>query len=47
MRKEFVGCKDRRTALRRCPWACVIVKVNGGFLAYESAADYQVWKNQK
>lgn len=44
MRKEFVECKDRRTAIRRCPWACVIIKVNGGFWAYECASEYQIWK---
>lgn len=47
MRKEFIECKDRRTALRRCPWACATLKACGGFWAFESAADYQTWKNQK
>jgi hypothetical protein len=46
MKKQFVECKDRRTAKRRCPWAARIVKVEGGFMAFESVADYYTWKNQ-
>lgn len=47
MRSEFVDCKDRRTAWKRCPWASVIAKVCGGFLAFESWDDYKIWKAQK
>lgn len=46
MRKEFVACSSYSTAWRRCPWAAVIVKVEGGFLAFESVTDYQIWKGQ-
>jgi len=47
MRKQFVECKARRTALRRCPWACATAKVEGGFMVFESATDYRIWKGQK
>ena len=47
MRTEFVECKSRSTAARRCPWAAVIAKVDGGFRCFESRYDYDVWKNQK
>lgn len=47
MRKEFVECKSRATAKRRCVWATVIAKAFGGFYAFESVSDYQTWKNQK
>lgn len=47
MRKEFIECKDRRTAWKKCPWASVITKVEGGYLAFESRLDYSTWKAQK
>jgi len=46
MRQEFVECKDRRTAVRRCPWACKIVRVEGGFRAFVSVYDWWVWMDQ-
>jgi hypothetical protein len=47
MRKEMVECKSRETAKRRCPWAAKVVKVEGGYVAFESADDWRIWKNQK
>jgi len=47
MRKEFIECASRSTARRRAPWAAVIAKVEGGFMAFESVADYATWKKQK
>ena len=47
MRSEFVECKDRRSAWRRCPWAAKIVKVEGGYHAYESIDDYNTAMEQK
>ena len=47
MRKLFVECKTRQAASKLMPWACAIVKVDGGYLGFESSEDYQVWKNQK
>lgn len=47
MRKEFVWYKTRKTAVRRCPWASKIVKVVGGYLAFESWDDYRTWNNAK
>ena len=29
------------------PWASVAVEVEGGYMAFESVADYDVWDNQK
>jgi hypothetical protein len=46
MRKLFCRC-SRNTAKRRCPWAAVIAKVEGGYLAFESINDYRTWRNQK
>lgn len=47
MRTEFVVCKSRSTAVRLCPWAAKIVKVDGGYRAFESLADYATWRNQR
>lgn len=41
MRKEFIECGARATAKKRCPWACKILKVCGGFYCYESAEEYR------
>ena len=46
MRIETVECKTRQAAKRRCPWAAKIVKVEGGYMAFESITDYQMWRNQ-
>lgn len=47
MRRQFVECAARKTAKNRCPWADKIVKCGGGYMAFESATDYNIWKNQK
>ena len=44
---KFIECKTRKTAKNRCPWAAKIVKVCGGFTAFEFLTDYEIWKNQK
>lgn len=46
MRKQFVQCKSRNTAKAQCPWFAIVVKVEGGFMAFESMADYYMWKAQ-
>lgn len=47
MDKQFVECKTRATAYRRCPWAAKVAKVYGGFMAFKFIGDYHTWKNQK
>ena len=47
MRIKFVECKERKTAWEKCPWASVVVKVEGGFMAFESHTDYSTWISQK
>lgn len=29
------------------PWAVKIVKVNGGWMVFETLVDYATWRNQK
>ena len=47
MRIEHIPCKTRKTAIRRCPWAAIIIKVDGGYKAFESTVDYQTWQRQE
>ncbi len=47
MKKEFIEVKSRKTAVKRAPWAARIIKVEGGYMAFESTTDYQTWKKQK
>lgn len=34
-------------AHKLAPWAAKVVKVDGGYMAFESVADYETWKRQK
>ena len=47
MRTEFLRLKKRDLAEVAAPWAAVICKVEGGYMAFESIADWRTWKNQK
>lgn len=47
MRTLFIECDTREEAERAAPWAAVIVEVDGGFKAFESAADYERWEAQE
>ena len=40
----LVLCKSRSTAARLHPYAGVIAKVDGGFLVFETDADYKAWR---
>lgn len=47
MKQQFIEAKDRKEAQKKAPWAAKIVKVEGGYRAFESTQDYEVWKKQK
>lgn len=47
MRQESILVKSYATAKKRCAWASIIIKVDGGFMAFESMDDYKRFKNQK
>lgn len=40
MRIEFVEAKNKLDALDKCPWACWVMKVEGGYRCYESFTDF-------
>lgn len=48
MRTEFFpGNVSRYFVTRQCPWAAKVVKVEGGYLAFESIADWKTWQKQR
>lgn len=47
MRQQFIECASRKTAYRRAPWASIVMKVYGGFIAFEDWKDYYTAKRQK
>lgn len=48
MRQMFVATDNynENEAYLYCPWASIIVEVEGGYHAFESWDEYEVWKNQ-
>lgn len=47
MRKLFITCATRAAARNAMPWAAKIIKVEGGYMGFESVDDYQIWQNQR
>jgi hypothetical protein len=47
MRTQFAQTSSRRTAEAECPWSTKIVKVDGGYMVFESINDYQTWRSQQ
>jgi len=47
MKTETITAKSAAEARKIAPWAAKIVKVEGGYMAFESVADYRTWKGQK
>jgi len=46
MRIRFVPAVTRRQAAAECPWAARIVRVDGGWMCFESLTDYATWRAQ-
>ena len=47
MRTQLVQTVSLIHAQLECPWAEMVVKVEGGYLCFESIDDYETWNNQK
>ena len=48
MRKQLIhNAKTAAEARKAAPWAAKVVKVEGGYIAFESVTDYETWKRQK
>lgn len=43
----FIQVATRSEARKAAPWAEVIAKVAGGFMAFEFVTDYDTWRRQK
>ena len=39
--------KTRKAAVKAAPEAAVVVKVEGGYMAFEFVTDYDTWKRQR
>ncbi len=46
MRKEFIEGTSLKRAKKRAPWATVITKCYGGYMAFESMNEYLTWRGQ-
>jgi hypothetical protein len=46
MRRETLNCETHEQAEDLAPWAAIIVQVEGGWMAFESMADYETWSKQ-
>ena len=44
---EFIDAPNYRAARRAAPWAAVIARVEGGWLAFRLMPDYETWKHQR
>lgn len=47
MRTEMIHAATAAQARKLAPWAAKVAKVDGGYMAFESVADYATWKAQK
>lgn len=47
MKQAFIETNSRKKAWDEYSWGSKVVKVCGGYLCFESLADYVVWANQK
>lgn len=47
MKTQSVPAKSAAEARKLAPWAAKIVKVDGGYMAFESLTDYRTWQKQK
>lgn len=47
MRKQFVAASTRYAALKACPWACSVFRVDGGYICFESATDAATYRKQR
>lgn len=44
--EDFITTEDLEVDEEKCPWAVIIIEVEGGLLAFESMDDYHRWMAQ-
>lgn len=47
MRVELIKATYHEQARKQAPWATVISEVPGGYMAFESYVEFNVWKKEK
>lgn len=47
MRMQFFAADTRRQVALAAPWAAVIAKCDGGYMAFGTRDDYRRWRRQK
>jgi hypothetical protein len=47
MRTVSIYTKSLKEAKKQAPWAAKIIKVDGGYIAFESMDDYKTFVSQK
>jgi len=45
-RVKYVGGGTKREAWEACPWASVIARMRGGWMAFEVVSDYMAWRHR-
>lgn len=46
MREEMIEAMSELEAREMCPWAAVVVEVDGGYMCFESTSDAETWNGQ-
>lgn len=46
MRTKFIQTDSFAEAQEAAPWACEIIEVEGGYMAFESRSGLKTWLNQ-
>lgn len=41
--KQFVETESEDEAHNECPWASIIIRVEYGFMCFDTQTDYEVW----
>ncbi len=41
------GCKTVKETKQKASWAAKVIRVEGGYMAFEFMSDYFTWQNQK
>ena len=47
MASRFIQANSKREAFDRAPDAVMLIKVCGGYMAFDSIDDYETWRKQK
>lgn len=47
MKTEFLQVETLAEAQDQAPWAAEIIEVDGGYRAFESTADFEIWNSQQ